>query len=348
MTPAKAEAAESAPESGRPRVAVVMPGPVEALVFDDALRARLRAIARVEGPVPLARLDSPEAGEALARARVLLTSWGAPALGPEILERAPELRLVAHAAGTVKALVTPDLWRRGVRVSTAAAANAVPVAEFALAAILLAGKRAFGIREQYRRDRKVFWGHSVPGIGNYRKRVGLVGASRVGRKLIELLRPFDLVVGVADPYLDEAEARLLGVEKRTLAELLAESDVVSLHAPSLETTRHMIGAAELASMRDGATLVNTARGALVDHAALEKELVSGRLSAVIDTTDPEVLPADSPLYDLPNVFLTPHIAGSLGSETFRMTALALDEIERFASGRPLRHEVVEADMERVA
>jgi phosphoglycerate dehydrogenase-like enzyme len=163
-----------------------------------------------------------------------------------------------------------------------------------------------------------------------------------------MLRPFDFEVAVYDPYLGDEEARALGVEKRDLATLLEESDIVSLHAPALESTRHMIGAAELAAMGDGTTLVNTARGALVDHEALEKELVTGRLSAVVDTTDPEVLPADSPLYTLPNVFLTPHIAGSLGTETYRMTALALDEIERFAAGRPLEHELTRADMERVA
>lgn len=332
----------------RLRVVLVMPPPVEGLIFDDGLRRRLQAIAELEDDHPVFPLDDEAAAERLARAEVLLTSWGCPPLDAAVLDRAPALRLVVHAAGTVKPFVTPALWERGIRVSSAAAANAVPVAEFTLGAILLAGKRAFTIREQYRSDRRPFWGHAVPRIGNYRKKVGLVGASRVGRAVIEMLRPFDFDVAVYDPYLGDGEAREIGVGKKDLLPLLQDSDIVSLHAPALESTRHMIGAAELAAMGDGAVLINTARGALVDHAALEKELVSGRLSAIIDTTDPEVLPADSPLYGLPNLFLTPHIAGSLGAETHRMTALALDEIERFADGWPLEHEVTAADLERVA
>jgi len=94
--------------------------------------------------------------------------------------------------------------------------------------------------------------------------------------------------------------------------------------------------------------VNTARGALVDHEALAEELVSGRIDAVIDTTEPEILPADSPLWGLPNLFLTPHIAGSQGAETRRMMDLALDELERFVSGLPLQHEVRAEDWDRIA
>jgi phosphoglycerate dehydrogenase-like enzyme len=101
-------------------------------------------------------------------------------------------------------------------------------------------------------------------------------------------------------------------------------------------------------MRDGATLINTARGALVDHAALVAELSSGRLDAVIDTTEPEVLPPDSPLYELPNVFLTPHIAGAMGPETRRMAELALDELERFAKGEPFRYGIRAEDLARIA
>jgi phosphoglycerate dehydrogenase-like enzyme len=110
----------------------------------------------------------------------------------------------------------------------------------------------------------------------------------------------------------------------------------------------MIDARRLALMRDGTTFINTARGALVDHPAIEAELVSGRLHAVIDTTDPEILPPDSPLYDLPNVLLTPHIAGSIGRETERMLALAIDEIERHARNAPLLYEVRAVDWDRIA
>jgi phosphoglycerate dehydrogenase-like enzyme len=185
-------------------------------------------------------------------------------------------------------------------------------------------------------------------LGNFGKRVGLVGLSRIGRRLAQLLQPFDLEVVAWDPTLDAATIADQGATATELDELLESCDVTSLHAPLLPETHGLIDARRLALMPDGATLVNTARGGLVDGKALERELVSGRLRAVIDTTDPEVLPSDSPLYDLPNVFLTPHIAGAQGAETRRMADLALDEIERFVRGEPLVHEVRREDWSRIA
>ncbi len=152
--------------------------------------------------------------------------------------------------------------------------------------------------------------------------------------MIELLRPFDLDVLLYDPYVGEEEAARLGVRLTTLDELCASSSVVSVHAPQLPETRHLIGAAQLAAMPAGATLINTARGSLVDEDALLPELTSGRLHGVLDVTDPDLPGASSPLYDLPNVLLTPHVAGSLGNELHRMADQALDELERFASGLP--------------
>ena len=117
---------------------------------------------------------------------------------------------------------------------------------------------------------------------------------------------------MADPYADPAEVRAAGGSLVPLPELLPRCDVLTLHVPALPATRHLIGAAELALLRDGATVINTARGAVLDTAALESECATGRLDAILDVTDPEPLPASSLLYDLPNVMITPHIAGSLG------------------------------------
>jgi phosphoglycerate dehydrogenase-like enzyme len=166
--------------------------------------------------------------------------------------------------------------------------------------------------------------------------------------VIELLRPYDLEVALFDPFVDAEGAAALGATALGLDELCATSDVVSIHAPDLPETRGMIGARQLAAMRDGATLVNTARGRLVDHAALEAELVAGRLMAVLDVMHPEPLPPDSPLWQLPNVFLTPHLAGAQGRELARLTDLAIDQIERFVRGEPLTEEVREEDLSRMA
>ncbi len=318
------------------------------LIAEEHLQ-RLAALCSLVDPKPLDRLDDERAEALLPRVEVLLTGWGCPPLDAAVLERAPRLAAVVHAAGTVKNHVTPACFDRGIRVSCAAAANALPVAEYTLAAILFANKRVFRLEQRYRELRGWrLWSDEAPGLGNFEKRIGIVGASRIGRRLIELLRPFDFRVAVHDPWLPEAEAAELGVEKLELEPLLERSDLVTLHAPSLPETRHLLDRRRLALMRDGAVLINTARGALVDPEALTAELVSGRIDAVIDTTDPEILPADSPLYDLPNVFLTPHVAGALGAETRRMATLALDEIERFVGGRALLHEVRREDWDRIA
>lgn len=285
----------------------------------------------------------------LRTVEVLVTGWGCPPLDDGVLARMPALRAVVHAAGSVKGVVTEACWRSGIEVSSQADANAVPVAEFALAAIIFANKRAFALHAMYDEVRNGWSSAALPSdIGNYRRVVGVVGASRVGRRLIELLRPFDLSVLVADPFLDESGAERLGAELVDLDTLCRRSDVVTLHAPSLPSTRHMIDAARLALMRDGATLINTARGALVDHEALAAETRAGRLAAVLDHTDPTVLAADSPLFDNAGVWITPHIAGSLGNELSRVGQGAIDEVRRFLAGDGFAHPIHEADLARTA
>jgi phosphoglycerate dehydrogenase-like enzyme len=170
----------------------------------------------------------------------------------------------------------------------------------------------------------------------------------VGRRLLELLRPFDFGVLLHDPYATPHEAAALGAEPVPLETLLSRSDIVTLHAPDLPGTYRMLDAARLSLLRDGAVLINTSRGALVDPDALTGELVSGRLSAILDVTEPEPLPADSPLYRLPNVVLTPHIAGSLGNELERLGRTVVAELERLAAGHAPAHQVRRADLTRVA
>jgi phosphoglycerate dehydrogenase-like enzyme len=333
----------------KPIVVLAMVPQFTAELFTAEHLARLRGLAEVPDPEPLTVLGDDRAGRLLARATVLLTSWGCPPIDAHVLAAAPALRAVVHAAGTVKLHLTDACWERGLQVSSAAAANAVPVAEYTLAAILLANKRAFRLQRRYRELREFrLWSLEAPGPGNYRKVIGIVGASHVGRRVLELLRPFDFKVLLYDPYVGAADPAALGARPVELDALLAAADVVSLHAPALPATERMIDRRRLALLRDGAVLINTARGSLVDGAALEAELVSGRIDAVIDTTEPEILPAESPLYDLPNVFLTPHIAGAMGAETQRMATLALDEIERFARGEPFRYALRREDLERLA
>ena len=288
----------------------------------------------------LTEFESDVARRVLARADVLLTGWDTPPLTAAALDAAPRLRQVIHAGGAVEWLF-PD-GMRGIAASDTGAVNAIPVAEYALAMVILANKDAFRARELYR-ERRAFIDREeeFEASGNHLRTVGVVSASRTGRALIDLLRPFaTLRVLVYDPHLSARDARALGVESVTLAELMRSSDVVTLHPPVLPDTIGMIDEEMLGLLRDGATLINTARGEIVDHAALERELRNQRITAVLDVTDTEPLPASSPLYDLPNVFLTPHIAGSMGTELRRMgdevastLARFVDE-ERLARGAP--------------
>ena len=329
----------------RPVAVLAMSSQLAGAAFTPAQRERLARVVELRQAEPLTTFE----GADLADVEVILGHWGCPPIDGGVLDRAPALRLVAYAAGSVKerGTITPEVLDRGVLVTSAAAANAVPVAEYTLAAILLANKGVFLAREWLRAPDEVRARRPRP-VGNLGKTVGIVGASLVGRRVIERLRPFDLDVVVTDPYLSPEDATELGVRAVTLDELLETADVVSLHAPLLPSTTGMIGRAELACMKDGAVLVNTARGAIVVTADLEAELETGRISAVLDVTDPEPLDAGSALFRLPNVFVTPHVAGAQGSELERLADLALTEIERYVIGLPPLHPVRAEVLDRLA
>lgn len=331
-----------------PAVLAVIPG-IEAMILTDEARRELSSLVALVDPGAVDLASAPDS--MLADVEIVVGGWGCSPLDETLLARMPRLKMLAYAAGTVKAITTPAVWERGIAVSSAAAANAVPVAEFTFAAIVMIAKDVFRTRDRHRavRGREPVVGTGPAGqVGAHGLRVGVVGASTIGRLLIERLDTLDADVAVADPYLRPEDAARLHVTEMSLDALLAWADVVTLHAPELPSTRHMIDANGLARMHDGAWLINTARGALVDTEALTHECVTGRLCAFLDTPDPEPLPAESPMYDLPNVVLTPHIAGSLGNETTRLGDLAVAEVGRFVRGERLLHEVHAEDLERIA
>jgi len=334
----------------RPKLAFAMAADKTKFVFDAAALGRLAQCCEVLQTTPLEEFSSAEARAVLGEAEILVTGWGCPNVNAEVLRAAPRLKLIAHAAGTVKYTLDDAVYQRDIRVTHAADANAVPVAEFTLASIIFSNKRAFELRDRYRADpmRRTSYSLMNEPIGNYRRIVGLIGASRIGRKVAKLLEAFDFTVLLCDPFVHPGDPILQHCELVELDTLLARSDVVSLHAPSLPSTRHMIGARELALMGDGAAFINTARGALVDEAALIAELQTGRIHAVIDVTDPEIPATGSPFYSLPNVFLTPHVAGAVGTERLRLGEMAVTEVERFVRGQALEFEIEPALLERLA
>ena len=284
--------------------------------------------------------------DVLARVQVIFGGWGIPRLDAAALDRMPQLRLVAYAAGSVRSFVTPEVYARGITVTTAAAANGVPVAEFTLALITLANKQILEAVRAYRKNEPK--SSLFATSGNVDRTVGIIGASLIGRDVLQRLPSLQLHRLVADPTIDHAEAAALGAELVDLDTLMARSDVVSLHAPILPSTIGMIGAAQIAAMKDGATFINTARGVLVDHDALRDELATGRISAMLDVTDPEPLLPEDPMRSMPNVMLTPHLAGSQGLELRRMAESAVVEIERWSAGEPPRYAVSEAALATMA
>jgi phosphoglycerate dehydrogenase-like enzyme len=306
-------------------------------LFGAAGFERIHAVATLDEELTISDFQQADPG-LLAAVDVLITGWGCPWIGGAELAAMPRLRAVVHAAGTVKDHVSPDVWSRGILVTTAAEANAYPVAEYTLAAILLAGKGVPELARGYSADPGCS-AASRPDIGNYQRTVGIVGASRVGRRVIELLGPFDFTVLLYDPYLADDDPVLARATQVTLDELFRRSSIVSVHAPLLPETTSLVGSRQFDLMSPGSVLINTARGAIVDHDALVRAVRAKGVRAILDVTAPEPLPAGHPLRGLPGVILTPHVAGSLGNELGRLGESAVRELELLAAGRPPKYPV---------
>jgi phosphoglycerate dehydrogenase-like enzyme len=272
----------------------------------------------------------------LPGAEAVITSWGSPAFTPELLAVADKLRIVGHAAGSVKHLMPKEGYDRGIVVLSAAAVIADSVAEYTLWAMLSMQRDLYQYEALMKEART--WQRMAQGYAHelYYKRVGIVAAGLIGRRVIELLRPFHCEVVVYDPYLSEAESRQLGVQRVALDELFATSDIVSIHAPTTPETEAMIGAPHFQAMQDGALLINTARTWVLDQDAMVDELETGRIRAVIVVYDEEPLPPDSPLRDLDNAFLTPHVSGHTTESRARLVEAVADDMRRFFEGAPLK------------
>ena len=297
---------------------------------------RLGAVGEIDRPGAARRRSTTTAPpRCSADAEVLVGHWGCPTLTAEVLAVAPQLRLFAYAAGTVKWQVTDAVWERDIVVTSAAAANAVPVAEYTVAMILLANKGVLLFREWLRDPTatgpaRPERGRQLPAPGRARRRVARRPArdraARAVRPRRRGLRP-----------VPRPRTRRRGSASRrstTSTSCARRSDVLSLHAPDVDATRGMIGAAQLAALRDGATFLNTARPALVDAAALEAELdVRPHRRRSSTSPSPIRCPPATRCSRCPNVFVTPHVAGAMGNELHRLAELAVVEVERFARGR---------------
>lgn len=287
------------------------------------------------------------AGNDLGEVEVIFSTWGMPKMDEEFLRRLPGLRAVFYAAGSVKGFATEEAYARGIRISSAWGANAIPVAEFTVAAITLSLKQFWACASATRRAKNYARPLAIP--GTFRSTVGLVSLGMIGKLVVQRLRSLDLHVLAYDPFISAQEAKTLGVELVSLPVLFERSDVVSVHTPWLKETEKLITGELLQSLRPGATFINTSRGAVVDEPAMV-EVARERpdVSFVLDVTYPEPPPPESALYELPNVVLTPHIAGSAGGEVARMGEWMAEEFDRFRLGQPLAHEVTKEMLARMA
>jgi phosphoglycerate dehydrogenase-like enzyme len=283
--------------------------------------------------------------EFLKTADGCITGWGTPLLTASMLADAHKLKIITHAAGTVKFVITDAVWDKNIVVTSSAAAIAVDVAETTLGLMIVSMKRIWQLVPFTRSGG--FYGaereqsHEMNG-----KTIGIIGASHVGRRVIELLASFNVKIQLYDPYMSEEQALRLGAIKVDLNTLLKTSDIVSLHAPSTAETQQMLNAQNLPLLKDGAILINTSRGALIDEPALVKELETGRIMACLDVFDPEPPVADSPFRKLNNVILTPHIAGCINNCS-RLGTYAANEMFRFFVGKPLVYQVTREMLSRI-
>ena len=267
----------------------------------------------------------------------VVVSHGSPMISAEVMDGAPNLKIVGELEGDRFAyrIDVESAWERGIRTVDTTHGSSYPVAEWALGLILISLRNA---GESFRR---ILAGDaSKPAHNNFGyvhgeltgKRVGLIGCGHIGRRLVKLLRPFEVGIRVYDPYMASEMPDAIGVVKTSLENVLAKSDVIVCLAPHTPATEGMIGRRELDLIPSNSVFVNVSRGAVVDSDALIARLKRGDIVAGLDVFDPEPIPADSEIIGLPNTFLSPHIAGVTLTSRHRFFSLMVDELERFFRG----------------
>lgn len=308
-----------------------------AMLFPPEVREGLRDLVLLpEGHVEASDFRRRVAD--FGRTEVLLTGWGAPRVDGELLRALPLLRAVFHGGGSLRGIATEEAYARGVRFFSSLEPTNRPVAEYTFAQVVLALKRVWPQALRMRNDRS--WVREVRDLpGTCGSAVGLVSFGRIGRDVREWLRRLEVRVLVTDPALTAEDAERAGVERVGLDGLFAQCDVVSCHAPWLPATERMIGGRHFAAMKPGATFINTARGAVVAEDEMIRVLGERPdLTAILDVTWPEPPVPGSPLFTLPNVMLTPHLAGCVGRECRRNGALVLECLQAWRAGRPVAAE----------
>ena len=281
---------------------------------------------------------------------MIFSTWGMPSFTEEEIKRCfPNLKCVFYGAGTVQKFAKPFL-NCNVKVFSAWASNAIPVAEFTVAQIILSNK-GFFISNRLYKSGNVSGAKSAISIcnGNYSETVGIIGAGMIGKLVIKMLKNYNLNVLVYDPFLSDETASSLGVTKCSLQELFKKSFVISNHLANNEQTKNLLDYNLFSTMRENAVFINTGRGAQVNEQDLVKVLANRPdITALLDVTTTEPLEKSHPFYTQENCVITPHIAGSLGNEVARMGEYMVSELELYLNGKPNLYEVTLKMLETMA
>ena len=325
----------------KPRFLLSLTRKIFDVCYDSSDQQELQSLVELVGGIPSRKEYTRKwLLKNIKEVKGCITGWGSIPFDDNLLDEAKRLKILFHTAGSVRDLYDKAIKRK-IRMVGNAAVNAIPVAEFALGAILTGLKGVYHYQEQFRREGKAAWKKDISiSPGYYKTVVGIISLGHIGRKLLKLLQNFDFNLLVYSKHLSESEANELNVKKASLNELMSHSDAIVLCAPLLPENRHMVNAEHFALMKDNALFINVARGALIDEAALVNELKKGRITAFLDVTEPEPPEEGHPFYTLPNCILTPHIAGSFGNECYRLGRATLDEIKRYLKGEPLKNELL--------
>lgn len=339
----------------KPKVLIVSNQRVRDVYLDPKDLARLETFAdwewlRSEGKETFDSADADPAARDALLGRVgdvegIVVCHGSPRLDATVFDRAPRLRVVGELEGDrfASRIDVEAAWERGIRTVDTTNGSSYPVAEWALALAIISLRNA---GEQFRHMiapeayRRPYTDFGFVHGELYGKKVGLIGCGHIGRRLISFLKPFQCEIMVHDPYIPKEVPDILEVLQTSLDHVMADNDVVICLAPLTPKTRRMIGKRELDLLKPGSVFVNVSRGAIVDPDALIARLRKGDIVAGLDVFDPEPIPADSPIKDLPNVFLSPHIAGVTARSRTLFFDLMVDELDRFFHGHETRYDLL--------
>ncbi|MBC2604426.1 hydroxyacid dehydrogenase [Puniceicoccus vermicola] len=318
------------------------------LIYRREARDRIHTLTESDGLV-YGREEILASPGSFSEVEIVFSGWGCPKMDEELLDALPNLKALFYGAGSVRYFVTESFWKRSILLTSSFRANAIPVADYTVASVVFALKRAWLDNRAIRSNRETVNRDLSPGV-YHGSTVGIVSLGAIGQLVCKRLFSMNLDVLGYDPYAPSAIFDEFGVQRvNSLREIFRSSKVVSLHAPLLPSTVGMITGELVRQMPEGGVLINTARGGLLAESEVY-DVVKDRpdLFAVLDVlTEEENLNA-SPFARLPNVFLTSHIAGSIGNECYRMGDFAVDEAERYLSSRPPLDAVVEEKIELMA